>query len=212
MRPVCPTPELLAKALSSGSRYTGVSMRALFLAATMAVLLAGCSFMSPSVRRALTTPYKPVNVARLQAVLPESIRRVALLPIPRSRADANQTAGAEALEPLFLIELNKRNAFEVIPVSPERVHALTGGSAWGADDRLPADFLEKLRKATGCDAVIFLSLTTFQPYPPLVIIMTGKLDAVDPILARKIGADDFVVKTSDMAVLLQAVRKIFLPT
>jgi DNA-binding response OmpR family regulator len=48
----------------------------------------------------------------------------------------------------------------------------------------------------------------FQPHPPPVIVMTGKLDAVDPVLARKMGADDFVVKTSDMAVLIQAVRKI----
>ena len=48
----------------------------------------------------------------------------------------------------------------------------------------------------------------FQPNPPPVIVMTGKLDAVDPVLARKMGADDFVVKTSDYAVLLQAVRKI----
>ena len=51
---------------------------------------------------------------------------------------------------------------------------------------------------------------TFRPHPPPVIIMTGKLDAVDPIQARKMGADDFVVKTSDMAVLVQAVRKILL--
>lgn len=49
----------------------------------------------------------------------------------------------------------------------------------------------------------------FQPHPPPVLVMTGKLDAVDPIQARKMGADDFVVKTSDMAVLTQAVRKIF---
>jgi len=49
----------------------------------------------------------------------------------------------------------------------------------------------------------------FQPHSPQVIVMTGKLDAVDPILARKMGADDFVVKTSDMGVLAQAVRKIF---
>jgi DNA-binding response OmpR family regulator len=49
----------------------------------------------------------------------------------------------------------------------------------------------------------------FQPHPPPVIVITGKLDAVDPVLARKKGADDFVVKTSDMAVLIQAVRKIF---
>ncbi len=48
----------------------------------------------------------------------------------------------------------------------------------------------------------------FQPNPPRVIVMTGKLDAVDPILARKMGADDFVVKTSDMAVLVESVRKI----
>ncbi len=50
----------------------------------------------------------------------------------------------------------------------------------------------------------------FQPHPPWVILMTGKFDAVDPVLARKMGADDFVVKTSDMAVLVQAVRKILL--
>ena len=46
-----------------------------------------------------------------------------------------------------------------------------------------------------------------QPDPPPVIVMTGKLDAIDPIQARRMGADDFVVKTADMAVLTQAVRK-----
>jgi DNA-binding response OmpR family regulator len=48
----------------------------------------------------------------------------------------------------------------------------------------------------------------FRPHPPPVIVMTGKLDAIDPAQARKMGADDFVVKTSNMAVLVQAVRKI----
>jgi DNA-binding response OmpR family regulator len=47
-----------------------------------------------------------------------------------------------------------------------------------------------------------------RPHPPQVIVMTGKLDAIDPIQARRMGADDFVVKTSDMAVLVRAVRKI----
>ena len=49
----------------------------------------------------------------------------------------------------------------------------------------------------------------FQPDPPDIIVMTGKLDAIDPIRARKMGADDFVVKTSNMSALLKAVRKIF---
>jgi DNA-binding response OmpR family regulator len=60
---------------------------------------------------------------------------------------------------------------------------------------------------TGFDACRKIK-AEFQLHPPLVIIMTGKLDAVDPILARKMGADDFVVKTSDMAVLVRAVQKI----
>ena len=50
-----------------------------------------------------------------------------------------------------------------------------------------------------------------RPHPPQVIVMTGKLDAIDPVQARKMGADDFVVKTSDMAVLVNAVRKIISP-
>ncbi len=41
----------------------------------------------------------------------------------------------------------------------------------------------------------------------LVIVMTEKLDAVAPIYARKMGADDFVVKTSDMSVLTKTVRQ-----
>ena len=48
----------------------------------------------------------------------------------------------------------------------------------------------------------------FRPHPPPVLLMTGNLKAVDPLYALKMGADDFVVKASDMAVLIQAVRKI----
>ncbi len=52
----------------------------------------------------------------------------------------------------------------------------------------------------------------FRPHPPPVILMTGNLKAVDPLYAFKMGADEFVVKTSDMAVLIQAVRNMFLPS
>lgn len=60
---------------------------------------------------------------------------------------------------------------------------------------------------TGFDACETIK-KMFQPNPPPVIVMTGKIEAIDPIQARKMGADDFVVKTSDMAALVQAVRKI----
>ena len=48
----------------------------------------------------------------------------------------------------------------------------------------------------------------FQTRPPRIIVMTGKLDAIDPGKARKMGADDFGVRTSDVAVLVQSVRKL----
>jgi hypothetical protein len=163
-----------AKALASESRYTGVSIRALVLIATIASLVTGCK-LTPSDRRAQATPYQSTNVFRVEARLPESIRRVALLPIPRSRTDANQATGADSLEPLFIAEMNKHHAFEVIPVSPERLRALTGGHTWTADDQLPTDFFERLHQATGCDAVIFLSLTTYRAYPPLQVGWKARL-------------------------------------
>ena len=61
-------------------------------------------------------------------------------------------------------------------------------------------------KVSGFD--VCRKIKEIRPHPPQVIVMTGKLDAIDPIQARKMGADDFVVKTSNMAVLVQAVRKI----
>ena len=50
----------------------------------------------------------------------------------------------------------------------------------------------------------------FQPHSPPVIVISTTLIAVEPVLAYAIGANDFVVKTSDMSDLVQSVRKVFL--
>ncbi|MBN1870622.1 MAG: response regulator [Candidatus Omnitrophica bacterium] len=39
-----------------------------------------------------------------------------------------------------------------------------------------------------------------------IIVMTGAIDAVDAVKARKAGADDYCVKTSDAAPLMAAVK------
>ncbi len=49
----------------------------------------------------------------------------------------------------------------------------------------------------------------FKPHPPPVLLMTGNLKAIDPSYALKMGADDFAVKTSDMAHVVKAVRDLF---
>jgi DNA-binding response OmpR family regulator len=43
---------------------------------------------------------------------------------------------------------------------------------------------------------------------PKIIIITGSVDAVDAVKARKAGADDYCAKTSDCAPLLEAVKKL----
>ena len=144
-----------------------MSTRTLYLAALIPALVAGCSVLPATMRRSLATPYKPANVSVRQATLPQTIRRVAVLPLPQSREDANQAAGASLLQPVFITELIKRNLFEVVPVSPETLRGLTAGNGWAVDAPLPADFFERLRQVTDCDAVVFASLTVFRPYPPL---------------------------------------------
>ena len=43
---------------------------------------------------------------------------------------------------------------------------------------------------------------------PKIIIITGSIDAVDAVKARKTGADDYCAKTSDCVPLLEAVKKL----
>ena len=144
-----------------------MSIRALYLAALIPALATGCSVMPASMRRSLATPYKPANVCVRQATLPQTIRRVAVLPLPQSREDPNQAAGASLLQPVLIAELTKRKLFEVIAISPEAMRGLTADNGWVVDAPLPPDFFERLRKLTDCDAVVFASLTVYRPYPPL---------------------------------------------
>ncbi|MFH1867416.1 MAG: response regulator [Candidatus Omnitrophota bacterium] len=45
---------------------------------------------------------------------------------------------------------------------------------------------------------------------PKIIVMTGSVDAIDAVKAKKAGADDYCVKTSDCAPLLEAANNIFM--
>jgi len=41
-----------------------------------------------------------------------------------------------------------------------------------------------------------------------VIVYTGKIDAIDAVKARRMGADDYCVKGVDPAPLIDAVKKL----
>jgi DNA-binding response OmpR family regulator len=46
------------------------------------------------------------------------------------------------------------------------------------------------------------------PAGPRIIVVTGAIDAVDAVKARKMGADDYCAKTADCGPLLEAVKKL----
>lgn len=142
-------------------------IRTLCLAALILTTGAGCSLLPGSVRRSIATPYKPSNVSVRQSTMPQEIRRVAVLPLPRSREDATQAAGAALLQSVLVTELTKRMVFEVVLVSEDVARELTADGSWSADAALPRDFFDRLRQRTDCDAVVFASLSVYRPYPPL---------------------------------------------
>jgi len=43
---------------------------------------------------------------------------------------------------------------------------------------------------------------------PKILVVTGAIDAVDALKAKKMGADDYCAKTSDCAPILEAVKKL----
>jgi len=57
------------------------------------------------------------------------------------------------------------------------------------------DVCKKIRKTSG-------------PDNPKVIIITGSIDAVDAVKAKKMGADDYCAKSSDFAPLIDAVKRL----
>jgi hypothetical protein len=144
-----------------------VNARALLFLSGCLPLLAGCKLLPHSFERATATPYRPTNVYVRQPALPENLRRVAVLPVPKNRQDPNHVAGVEMLEPVFRAEFARNQSFEVISVSPEDVKTLNSGKDIKPEEPIDPEFLDRLMKATACDGVLFVGLTDFRAYPPL---------------------------------------------
>jgi len=137
------------------------------------------------------------NVYRAEAKLPAQLRRVAVLPLPAG-------SGRELLESVLSRELAQRRLVEVVPVSAEWLRQATGRAEWLATDELPVDFFQRIRAGTGCDAVLFVRVTEFQPYPPLQVGWNVRL--VECESARTVWAVDEVFAAGDPAVAAAARR------
>jgi hypothetical protein len=152
--------------------FAGFYLSLLFL------LCAGCAGTRLA-RQVMTPSYEPANVYREEPHLPSNIRRIALLPLTSATESADLMFGLESMRPVIQGAFASARQFELVLVSGDELRLLTGRASWKADDRLPSDFLDKLREKLAVDAVIFCSLTTYRAYEPLAVGWRIKLVDID---------------------------------
>ena len=150
----------------------------------LAVALLGALFLSTGCESVpdrlavspLTPSYKPTNVAGPD-YLPIEVRRVALLPVWSSRPVDDRSLGN--LDRAFNVALTRAARFETIPVSRADMRDWFKHVSVGSTDPLPANLFDELRERLGADAVLFVDLTHYSPYPPLAIGLRTRLIRLD---------------------------------
>ena len=131
-------------------------------------LLTGCSILERTDNGAYMGPFHaPSNTHLAPGGLPADLLRVAVMPLTPGRGNTPAERGVVKLQTVLTEELSRARLFEVITVTPHRLHGLFNERAIYADAALPFDFLPKLAKETGCQAVLFCELTTYRAYPPI---------------------------------------------
>ena len=169
------------------------------------LVLGGCVH-PPANDSARVGPFhSPLNVtADLQ--LPQTLRRIVLLPLA-----GGSIASAEsvtALNPVFLTELQKQNRFEIIALTREDLLLRFRTAELRSTEALPHDFVARLRREHAADGVMFIDLTVYKPYRPLVIGVRAKLALLSDDV-RLVWSFDNVFSAADPTVANSA-RHFFL--
>jgi hypothetical protein len=166
-------------------------------------LLAGCATQARNLA-ALAPEYRPENIFAYPPNLPQSLQRVAVLPLACEEPRANLPEGCETLNPVLLTELAKLKKFEVVSVNRENLRRRTGRSSWTGAEVLPTEFFDSLQRTYGCDAVLFCQLTVFHAYAPLSVGWRFKM--VDVRTRQILWSADEVFDAGQKSVLNGAAR------
>lgn len=174
--------------------------------ALFALLVAGCSSLPlPKRDGAVAGPfYTPANVKTLPT-MPAEVRRVVVLPVSGGPSLTEETL--LALDAVCQSELNRTGRFEVVPLTRDALAAIAGVRQISSVDRLPVALLDKLLNiynSYGADAILFIDVTTYSPYPPLKIGLRTKLARVSD--GEIIWATDNVFNAAEVPVANSARR------
>lgn len=144
-------------------------------AALMALLLAGCETLPNSTHDgARTGPfYAPANV-RAAERLPESVRRIVLLPCGAAYPRLTEKTLLD-IDRALATGLTRSARAEISTLDRETLARIAGRPQLLSTDLLAPDFLTRVAARTGADAVLFVDVTAYSPYPPLVLGLRARL-------------------------------------
>jgi hypothetical protein len=135
--------------------------------------LLACTTTLPKADGARFGPYfKPSNFQGVSA-LPSDLRRVVVLPIADSGRSMEENMAP--LDAAVVKALSLAARFECVHLTRDDCSRLTLSRVIRSVDVLPYDFFEKLSANTAADAVLFIDLTNYSPYPPLSIGVRARL-------------------------------------
>lgn len=172
----------------------------------LAVVLAGCASRGPTLTDEvrLGPVYKPTNFAGVPA-LPAELRRVMILPVYTNGVAPEETA--VALEGIIMASVLRAQRFEAVALNRADCLALFGRREFSTGDALPNGMLERLGELYGVGAVLFVDLTSYQPYQPQVLGLRARLAMVPT--GEVLWSFDEVLSAADAAVRNSARRRYF---
>jgi len=160
------------------------------------VLLTGCADVMRLKSSSRLGPfYTPKNFDG-DTALPASLHRVLVLPVYGGKVA--QVEASQVLDEVLLSALQKKNRFEVVTVTREEIQRRFNQPEFSSAAVLPHGFLEDLGRAYGAEAVLFVDITVYAPYPPLAVGFRAKLATIGDV--RLVWTFDETFSASDPAV------------
>ena len=146
--------------------------RVALLCAGLAFGLAGCQSPVPADPAKSGPFFQPVNYAG-DLALPPTVRRVVLLPVVGG--DLAPRDAAAVLDGIFATELQRQSRFEVVILDRNECRRRFGAEEFSSSAALPRDFMPKIRREYAADAVVWVDVTAYSSYRPLVLGIRAKL-------------------------------------
>jgi hypothetical protein len=105
------------------------------------------------------------------------IRRVVVLPawVPAG----GRPEGAAEIDRILLAALQQEKRFEVVAFSRAECWRRFRAESFSSATALPPDLFGFLQREYAADAVLFVDVTVYQPYKPILLGLRSKLAAID---------------------------------